>query len=232
MKRHIGRAAHWTWIAIRWAAKVLAFLSVEIADYAIKGMLLVRSNERTVNPTTTVRFSAAEKRFLMDRQDNTCAYCGTRRTVKTLEIDHMIPAVRGGPNSYDNLQVICRPCNHRKGIQTDAEFRSRYARPCAAGPMDATLRSRVPILIQERDAKNAATGQHPSFQVKQVHFSPRKDSRRKRRMRQGDPRHRLLGPVERRSPGWMGYNTSFLAGGFVHGGLWLRAWLTDMTEGE
>ena len=45
-----------------------------------------------------------------------------------MEIDHIIPAVRGGSNDESNLQVICRQCNRRKGLQTDEEFRARYAR--------------------------------------------------------------------------------------------------------
>ena len=45
-----------------------------------------------------------------------------------MDIDHMIPVIRGGSNDESNLQVICRPCNLRKGLQTDEEFRERYAR--------------------------------------------------------------------------------------------------------
>ena len=39
----------------------------------------------------------------------------------------MTPVDRGGSNDKENLQVICRPCNMRKGIQTDEEFRIRYS---------------------------------------------------------------------------------------------------------
>ena len=64
----------------------------------------------------------------MRRQDNTCMYCGYRRVAASMDIDHIIPVVRGGSNNEDNLQVICRPCNQRKGLQTDEEFRTRYSR--------------------------------------------------------------------------------------------------------
>ncbi len=45
-----------------------------------------------------------------------------------MDIDHIVPVVRGGSNAKSNLQVICRPCNQRKGLQTDEEFRARYSR--------------------------------------------------------------------------------------------------------
>lgn len=64
----------------------------------------------------------------MRQQDNTCVYCGHRRIASSLDIDHIVPVVRGGSNDVSNLQVICRQCNQRKGMQTDEEFRARYSR--------------------------------------------------------------------------------------------------------
>jgi len=43
-----------------------------------------------------------------------CAYCGS---TEKLEIDHIIPLARGGTNDSDNLQVLCRSCNRRKGVR-------------------------------------------------------------------------------------------------------------------
>ena len=107
----------WIVVAARW-----------LADVSIRVMLMTRSNERRVRPTERVNWPKGLKRQLMKRQNNTCVYCGYRRIASSMEIDHMNPVVRGGSNDTGNLQVICRPCNLRKGIQTDDEFRSRYAR--------------------------------------------------------------------------------------------------------
>lgn len=108
-----------TWIAIA---------SLWAADGLIKIMLFVRANERRIRPTERVAWPKGLKQRLMRRQGNTCMYCGYRRTAASMDIDHIIPVVRGGSNNEDNLQVICRPCNQRKGLQTDEEFRSRYSR--------------------------------------------------------------------------------------------------------
>ena len=122
-----------SFVAKTWAWTVtIAFLA---ADWLIWVMLRTRSNERRIRPTRRVSWPKGLKRELMRRQNNTCVYCGSRRTARTLDIDHMIPAVRGGSNDPSNLQVICRPCNQRKGMQTDPEFRARYSRLVPAAPL-------------------------------------------------------------------------------------------------
>ena len=117
MKKAISFITKWTILAALW-----------LADALIWVMLLTRSNERRIRPTERIRWPKGLKGRLMRRQNNTCVYCGYRRRATSMEIDHIIPAVRGGSNDESNLQVICRPCNQRKGLQTDEEFRTRYAR--------------------------------------------------------------------------------------------------------
>ena len=121
------------------ALKVWAFLvlvTLLVADWLIWLMLRTRSDERTIRPTKRVAsWPKGTKRELMRRQGNFCAYCGHRRIARSFEIDHMTPVIRGGSNELDNLQVICRPCNQRKGIQTDGEFRERYARMVPSSPL-------------------------------------------------------------------------------------------------
>lgn len=116
-KTILRTSAKWTTVATLW-----------ITDALIMIMLLTRPNERRIQPTERIPWPKGLKRRLMRQQDNTCVYCGFRRRATSMEIDHIIPVVRGGSNDESNLQVICRPCNLRKGIQTDEEFRTRYAR--------------------------------------------------------------------------------------------------------
>jgi len=41
-----------------------------------------------------------------------CQLCGT---ADDLTFDHIIPKIRGGGNSFDNLCIMCGPCNVAKG---------------------------------------------------------------------------------------------------------------------
>ena len=68
------------------------------------------------------------KNKLFMAQKGKCFYCGTIHRMGYFEVDHMYPFSRGGSDDIGNLQLLCAPCNMRKGIQSDEEFRSRYRR--------------------------------------------------------------------------------------------------------
>ncbi len=73
-------------------------------------------------------FPRSLKNKLFMAQKGRCFYCGRTHRMRYLEIDHKYPFSRGGGNEFDNLQLLCTPCNMRKGIQSDEEFRHRYQR--------------------------------------------------------------------------------------------------------
>lgn len=51
-------------------------------------------------------------RWLMNNGFEHCQLCGTS---EDLTFDHIIPKIRGGDNSWDNLCIMCGPCNVAKG---------------------------------------------------------------------------------------------------------------------
>jgi 5-methylcytosine-specific restriction endonuclease McrA len=46
------------------------------------------------------------------RDGGRCRQCGSN---KELHFDHVIPWSKGGRNTVDNIQLLCRTCNRRKG---------------------------------------------------------------------------------------------------------------------
>lgn len=53
-----------------------------------------------------------------------CALCLTSFPPQRLNIDHIIPRVRGGSNEYENLQLTCLPCNTEKGYMLPGEYKA------------------------------------------------------------------------------------------------------------
>lgn len=51
-----------------------------------------------------------------------CEYCGYPEAASStpLEVDHIIPAARGGTTTFDNLALCCRRCNLHKHVKTEA----------------------------------------------------------------------------------------------------------------
>ena len=49
-----------------------------------------------------------------ERDGHKCLHCGT---TERLSLDHIHPFSLGGPDTLENLQTICRPCNSRKGAR-------------------------------------------------------------------------------------------------------------------
>jgi len=59
--------------------------------------------------------------FLMQKQKHKCAVC--KCCVKTkFHVDHIKPIARGGSNDRKNLQILCPPCNMKKGAKDPIDF--------------------------------------------------------------------------------------------------------------
>src|SRR4029453_17255605 len=52
------------------------------------------------------------RQLVWERDGGRCRRCGSRHE---LQFDHIIPVVEGGSNEAENIEVLCGPCNRKKG---------------------------------------------------------------------------------------------------------------------
>jgi 5-methylcytosine-specific restriction endonuclease McrA len=52
-----------------------------------------------------------------------CQYCGDKKGVAELTLDHILPRSRGGDNTPVNIVTACIACNNRKSDRTPGEAR-------------------------------------------------------------------------------------------------------------
>jgi len=75
------------------------------------------------------KFIAKDFTRLLDRQRYRCYYCEERFTnLLDMEVEHVMPAARGGNNSKGNIVLACRICNRAKSVRTVMEFRLNKVR--------------------------------------------------------------------------------------------------------
>jgi len=74
------------------------------------------------------RYREQRERVFM-RDGRMCQLCGTDEG--EMHIDHIIPRKSGGDHSLDNLRVLCKSCNLRKGALNEGVFLAQTATPPA-----------------------------------------------------------------------------------------------------
>lgn len=70
---------------------------------------------------TSLVFTSVEVEHLIQLLDSPCMYCGS---TENITIEHIVPLIRGGQHTMDNVGPACRSCNSSKQSQTPEEFQN------------------------------------------------------------------------------------------------------------
>ena len=90
--------------AIRWFAKG------DIEGY-------MAAHQHDTSATALWVFTDSQKRSAYERQCGKCAVCGKAFAFEEMHGDHKVPWSKGGHTLPDNLQMLCRTCNLKKGAK-------------------------------------------------------------------------------------------------------------------
>src|SRR6266404_2740767 len=93
--------------------------------------------------TTDFLKTWALRKAIHDRERGACFYCLRRTLANVRCLDHVVPRVRFGRNSYRNLVSCCIECNTRKGDRPAPDFLRTLYRQGRLTPaeLDARLRA-------------------------------------------------------------------------------------------
>lgn len=123
-------------------------MPLSLALDADRGVILIPRRRRNGSATPpALRNQLARQSGCLTIDDGrvaiSCTYCGEpgkvwwepsrhngnrripARTFATLEVDHLIPFVKGGRHDLTNVTWSCAACNTRKGSRTVGEFLTR-----------------------------------------------------------------------------------------------------------
>lgn len=64
--------------------------------------------------TSRTRIEADTRLFVWQRDGGRCCECGS---TSDLQFDHIVPVVKGGSNTAQNVELLCADCNRRKAAR-------------------------------------------------------------------------------------------------------------------
>lgn len=88
-----------------------------------------------------------------------CELCGVSADERALEVDHITPHSKGGPDDLSNLQALCFSCNSMKGDRDNTDFRAvraayEHREPgcpfCSKDELSILFEDRLAFVIEDR----------------------------------------------------------------------------------
>jgi 5-methylcytosine-specific restriction endonuclease McrA len=125
---------------------VLAEYDEEIRSrtFALRTPAVLRLKKGGTTTKQIVRFSRIN---VYTRDGFRCQYCGEKKSMRDLNYDHVVPRVKGGRTTWENIVTSCYACNDRKGSRTPEEAGMRLRKK----PFKPNRLPVTPVLPASRD---------------------------------------------------------------------------------
>ena len=78
------------------------------------GFLVQRYEYARLIPERRAPIPVSLRAAVFERDGHACVKCGA---TDDLALDHIFPWSLGGPDTFENLRVLCKPCNSSKGAR-------------------------------------------------------------------------------------------------------------------
>ena len=116
------------WLGIDYSEKAIELVELRLAEQL--GLASSLAIHRTDIPRRTdlgdLPHYKTHKTSLYVEQEGNCNLCLVWFEAANLSVDHIVPRKKGGTDHKDNLQLLCRACNSRKGDRTWESIKADY----------------------------------------------------------------------------------------------------------
>lgn len=106
----------WVAASSNWVETGNSFVRSTSTRFAVPEVIRLVRYDRI--PQREVAFT---RHNVFARDHHRCSYCGKKKGVSELDLDHVLPRSRGGPHEWTNVVTSCRPCNLRKADKLPEE---------------------------------------------------------------------------------------------------------------
>ena len=127
------KAPRVTKVIKRWQDKFMPVLIKKHGNHAKRIFHRLMKKSSTLRSTLKRRSKEYEvvfdislptiRNLLLRHYSKQCIYCDNILDVSNMVCDHIVPISSGGPSISQNLEMICKRCNIRKGPLTGREYR-------------------------------------------------------------------------------------------------------------
>lgn len=136
---HTYNFEDWRALSAGMRESVAGFVHTPTFRIALPEVIALRSYDRL--PVSEVKFT---RRNIYEHYGYRCCYCGKKFPTNGLNLEHVIPASRGGTTDWTNIVTSCIACNLKKANRLPAEAGMKLLLP----PTKPRWRGRVSVVLR------------------------------------------------------------------------------------
>lgn len=93
-------------------------------DFELKNKFTQRRKHTAGGLITKRKCKFKKRQWYKDLIKNTkqCLYCNCKLTMYNRTADHIVPVLYGGAGTQENIDIICKSCNTKKGDTSKQQF--------------------------------------------------------------------------------------------------------------
>jgi len=136
--------ADWKDISKHISRQPAGFVHTPTLKIAIPEVIILKFYDSL--PPMDIKFT---RKNIYEHYNYRCCYCGRKKEMSELNLEHVVPVSRGGMTDWLNVVTACIPCNVKKGCRTPEEAGMKLiaqpSKPKWRGPVSLCFKSGIKL---------------------------------------------------------------------------------------